>query len=252
MKKLLVALALAAGALTATPRAEATPVPCLVCGSSVLVSPGMEATVSYAVISGASFAAELGTHGIGFGGATCVCDTCADGTPCNDDSQCPGVGDSCGTLRCLGGANANAPCTTPGVSDPVCMPAPCGNLGEPTKPNSCTGASNCTAGSCPTGPFNGFCGPVETFRGCLAPSDCPFPGDTCSFIAQPCLDSYTGTIGDTITATGAPDLPVNDSSDPTLASTFCIAPVAAGSINSATGLPGPGRVTLTGTANGLP
>jgi hypothetical protein len=131
--------------------------------------------------------------------------------------------------------------------------APCGNLGEPTKPNACNGS--CTSlgggkGECDfSGPFNGNCTPVETFRGCNVDGDCPFAGDTCGFGARPCfLDG--GVVGGTIDAFGANDPPVNDLSVPTLASVFCIAPTTSGAINSAAGLPGAGRVTLVGDANG--
>jgi hypothetical protein len=50
------------------PRAEAVPVPCIVCGSVALGAPGVDGTVSFAVISGASFAAEVAGHSIGFFG----------------------------------------------------------------------------------------------------------------------------------------------------------------------------------------
>jgi hypothetical protein len=188
----------------------------------------------------------------------CICDTCATAAaePCNSDSQCPGMAaGSCGGLRCLGGGANGAPCTMPGIGDPVCMGAPCGNLGEPTKPNGCT-SGTCTAvggneGECTTGPFPGNCSPTETFRGCTAPSDCPFLGDTCVFAALECfLDN--GIVGGSIVAVGAPDTPVNDDSDPTLASVFCVQPTGASAINTASGLPGAGRVTITGNAQGKP
>jgi len=66
MKRLSVALALLAGLFVASPRAEAGPVACIVCGSAPLTAPGTESVVSFAVISGATFAAEVGAHGIGF------------------------------------------------------------------------------------------------------------------------------------------------------------------------------------------
>jgi len=188
----------------------------------------------------------------GFGGSTCLCSTCDSlaAEPCNKDSDCLiGTGTICGGLRCLGGGAAGTPCTTPGIGDPACSGAPCGTIGEPTKPNGCT--VSCVAGACAAGPFNGFCGPVETFRGCLVASDCPFPGDSCGFIAQPCFDD-NGVVGASISASGVADPPVNDDSTPTLASVFCIAPTAASAINSATGLPGAGRVTLSGAAVGQP
>jgi hypothetical protein len=139
--------------------------------------------------------------------------------------------------------------------DPACSGAPCGMLGEPTKPNGCSSGS-CTPvggneGECTTGPFPGNCSPTETFRGCSVASDCTFAGDTCVFAALECfLDN--GIVGNTIVAQGMADMPVNDVSNPTLGSVFCIQPTGAGAINTASGLPGAGRVTLTGTATGFP
>jgi len=210
----------------------------------------------------------------GFTSLTCMCDTCATAAaePCNEDADCPGgASGSCGGLRCTTGGSQGATCTLAGsVADPDChahctgagVPdACCTGLGtgffcsactvpgEPTKPNPCV-SGLCTAGEC-TDFSPGYCGPQETFRGCLAASDCPFPGDSCAAVDQPCFDD-DGVVGATISATGAADVPVNDDSSPTLASVFCVAPVAEAAINTATGLPGAGRVTLTGAAQGLP
>lgn len=69
MKHLIALAALLAVSLSWQQRAEATPVPCIACGSTALGVPGVDGTVSFAVISGASFNAELATHGIGFLGA---------------------------------------------------------------------------------------------------------------------------------------------------------------------------------------
>ena len=66
--KLSIVVALFAGLLVWQPQAEAVPIPCIVCGSIALGAPGIEATVSFAVITGASFAAEVAGHGIGFFG----------------------------------------------------------------------------------------------------------------------------------------------------------------------------------------
>ncbi len=209
----------------------------------------------------------------GFGAATCICDTCATAAaePCNKDADCPGaIAGSCGGPRCTSGGSFGAACTLPGsIFDPLCHAhctgpgtpeacctgagtgiacSPCSNPGEPTKPNPCL-SGMCTAGVC-TDVSNGYCGPTESFRGCFVDSDCPFPGDTCTFLDQPCFDD-NGVVGGTIEATGAPDVPINDNSSPTLASTFCVAPVAAAAINTATGLPGAGRVTLKGLAEGF-
>ncbi len=215
-----------------------------------------------------------GCTAFGFGGSTCICDTCATAAaePCNSDANCPGaIVGSCGGLRCTSGGSFGAACTMGGsIFDPACHAhctgpgapeacctglgtgiacSPCSTPGEPTKPNPCL-SGMCTAGAC-TDVSNGYCGPTEGFRGCAVDSDCTFAGDTCTFLDQPCFDD-NGVVGGIIAASGAPDVPVNDDSRPTLASTFCVAPVAAAAINTATGLPGAGRVTLTGDAVGQP
>ena len=47
---------------------------------------------------------------------------------------------------------------------------------------------------------------------------------------------------------------IDDVSNPTLAALFCIGPTTSGSVNSAAGLPGLGRLQLTGHSvdNGTP
>ena len=45
---------------------------------------------------------------------------------------------------------------------------------------------------------------------------------------------------------------IDDVSNPTLASLFCIGPTTSGSVNAAAGLPGLGRLQLPGNAKGLP
>jgi hypothetical protein len=130
----------------------------------------------------------------------------------------------------------------------------CGRKGLSTKPNGCEVTCDPVGGGegeCSAGPFEGTCQPTETFRGCSVDGDCPFAGDTCVSDALECFLT-DGTVGDTIDAFGSPDLPVNDTSQPTLGAAFCIQPTGASGINTAAGLPGAGRVTLTGDANGLP
>jgi hypothetical protein len=48
------------------------------------------------------------------------------------------------------------------------------------------------------------------------------------------------------------DVPMADTSHPTLGSVFCVGPTSLTSVNNASGLPGPGRVTIKGRALGLP
>ena len=56
----------------------------------------------------------------------------------------------------------------------------------------------------------------------------------------------------TLTAVGMEDLPMNDTSNPTLAAVFCVGPTTATDVDAAAGLPGPGRVTIKGTAVARP
>jgi hypothetical protein len=73
----------------------------------------------------------------------------------------------------------------------------------------------------------------------------------CVFFPRECfLDN--GTVGGSIIAVGIADPPVNDEASPKLVSTFCVKSVGASSVNTAAGLPGAGRVTLRGLAQGLP
>jgi hypothetical protein len=134
--------------------------------------------------------------------------------------------------------------------------------GQSTAPNQCDVADDCVADPgrpspndrlCSQGPFEQFCSPVETFRGCTLNGDCTFAGDTCSLGKfRDCFDN--GNLGDVVTATGNADPPVNHESDPTLAALFCIGPTSSSAVNSAAGLPGLGRLELTGHAveNGTP
>jgi hypothetical protein len=64
------------------------------------------------------------------------------------------------------------------------------------------------------------------------------------------LTGVNGT--NTLTAVGMADPPVNDSSTPTLGAVFCVGPTGSSSVNAVSGLPGPGRATIQGTALGLP
>jgi hypothetical protein len=198
--------------------------------------------------------------GTSCGGAPCASGADCVSAVCNFPSGFPGecstLAGRCGGPRCLGGAtNPGAPCFFP----PNCSggTAPCGVLGEPTKPNACQGTCTQVAGAiagegeCAMGPFGGKCTPSEPFKGCNASSECTFPGDTCVFGARDCfLDN--GAVGGSIVAVGAPDAPVNDAANPKLVSAFCIKSVGQSSVNTAAGLPGPGRVSLRGLARGLP
>jgi hypothetical protein len=191
-------------------------------------------------------------------GKKCFCDTCATAAaePCSTNADCPG-GAACGGLRCRGGANNGNACTTAGTST-ECPGGACGVPGQASAPNACDEAGTCTAvggsnsGECSAGPFEQFCSPHDVFRSCTGDGECPFAGDTCSLGKnRPCfLDN--GNVGGSASATGAADVPVNGVSHPTLSALFCIAPTSSSAVNSAAGLPGLGRLQLTGTATEVP
>jgi hypothetical protein len=214
------------------------------------------------------------------GGKACTADSaCPSGTcngrPCTTGTDCPSgtcTSGFCSTLagicggstgqRCAGGTNVGAPCN----SSTQCPGSACNIPGAATAPNQCDlGSGDCsnpTPGDnspptsptdfiCMSGPFEQFCGPTETFRGCGSDTDCQFPGDTCSVGRfRECFDN--GLIGDTVTARGVQSTPVNDASTPTLAALFCVGPTTASAVNTAAGLPGLGKLELPGDASGLP
>jgi hypothetical protein len=64
---------------------------------------------------------------------------------------------------------------------------------------------------------------------------------------------FSGKNGtNTLIAVGMEDPPVADVSHPTLGAVFCVAPTGCTAVNNVAGLPGPGRVTIKGTAVGKP
>ncbi|MGB5718366.1 MAG: hypothetical protein WBN81_14895, partial [Gammaproteobacteria bacterium] len=69
MKKLLIALPLFIAGLAIQGQAVATAINVIQSGSTTISGPAVDGTVSYAVISGTDFNAELATHGIGFFGS---------------------------------------------------------------------------------------------------------------------------------------------------------------------------------------
>jgi hypothetical protein len=190
----------------------------------------------------------------------CQCDTCADtaGEVCATNADCPG-GHPCGLRHCSAGANVGNPCAV--VSE--CPGGACIKPGSATAANQCDAASgDCVADPgtpspndrvCSSGPLEMFCGPVETFRGCAVNTDCPRVGDTCSVSRfRNCFDN--GIVGETLEASGHADPPSGHQSNPTLAALFCVGPTTSASVNSAAGLPGLGRLELTGHSvdNGTP
>jgi len=124
----------------------------------------------------------------GFTSLKCNCDTCADDvlTPCRTDADCPASA-PCGGNRCLPpSTNLGDSCGAP--SD--CTGGPCGNIGEPTKPNACidavctpnpTDTDTIDEGWCLAGPFENQCS-IESFRLCTVHDDCrpEIEGGTCT------------------------------------------------------------------------
>jgi hypothetical protein len=256
-----------AGVCDAGPRAG---LPCVVQGHSALfdddtsldcppdTTQGLAHPLPLALGTGAHTVTLSATSPVctatGFTNARCHCDTCATAAaePCRGDADCPGtLPGSCGGLRCLGGSATGAPCGSLGFGDPACDDAPCGVLGEPSKPNACNGGV-CTAvgggtGECTGGPFTGSCSPTETFRNCTATSDCPVAGDGCTFLARPCFPG-TGTIGESLSASGAPDAPVAGTFMPALAGFGCVPNEVSGSVFGNRSAPAPARVEIGVTA----
>jgi hypothetical protein len=212
----------------------------------------------------------------GQAGEKCLCDTCnnINAEPCSANADCPDpagpIGAICGGKRCIGGTNngtactANSECPSGGL---------CQKPGEPTKPSAClddTATANtldCTdtapvdgEGECDKGPVVNTCSVASGHgqRGCLNDADCGGGAGSCTTTNRLCFltGDIPGGVGNdgtgTLIANGQEDPPVGDVSHPVLGAVFCIAPTGSSSVNNVAGLPGPGRVTIKGTAEGLP
>ena len=203
-------------------------------------------------------------------GNKCLCETCnnAAATPCDSNADCVAVGATvCGGRRCVGGTNDGGVCTAAGAVT-ACPEGLCGWAGEPSKPAAClddTATVNqldCAdgdgdgEGECTAGPITKTCSVASGHgqRACGSDADCGGAVGSCVADNRPCFLTggtvLTGT--GTLTAQGVEDPPVNDVSHPILAAVFCVGPTTAGAVNAVAGLPGPGRVTIKGTALGLP
>ncbi|MCC6767165.1 MAG: hypothetical protein IT293_21140 [Deltaproteobacteria bacterium] len=204
-------------------------------------------------------------------GNKCLCDTCnnAAASPCSTNADCVAVGATqCGGKRCLSGANNGAPCS----NNAACPGGSCARPGEPTKPASCLDNTNTATldcldgdgdgeGECSVGPTDQNCSVASGHaqRGCLADADCGGGSGSCQVASRQCFLTGGGTFQanaldgtDTLVAVGMEDTPMNDTSHPTLGAVFCVGPTGAAAVNNVAGLPGPGRVTIKGTAKGLP
>jgi len=253
--------------------------------TSVLASLPIDLTNTTGTAARTLSAASPNCRANGFTTNKCMCDTCdtAAAEPCFTNADCPAT-HICGGKRCTGGANNGAPCTV--ASE--CPTGACQVPGLASAPNSCNGgAGDCVAGGtpgpndgeCSSGPTDFFCQPNGTMIGCGSDADCATagvkscvgganaghvcgvasecPGGTCNDelctgvkVRECFLDN--GISGGVDTATGQAIVPVNDSSDPTLAALFCIGPTTSTSVNAAAGLPGLGRLELQGHAQGIP
>jgi hypothetical protein len=216
----------------------------------------------------------------GESGEKCLCDTCNNGNqePCDANSDCPDpagpIGPICGGRRCIGGTNSGAACTT----NTECPSGGiCNKPGEPTKPSAClddtntvntldcsdtiqSGSNTDGEGECLQGPVTTHCSvaPGHAQRGCVVDGDCGGGVGSCEAENRQCFltgDVPGGSGKDgtgTLIAVGMEDTPMNDVSNPTLGAVFCVGPTGSASVNNVAGLPGPGRVTIRGTATGLP
>jgi hypothetical protein len=204
----------------------------------------------------------------------CLCDPCnnAAATPCQINADCVAVGATiCGGRRCLGGTNNGGTCVG-GAASQCPGGGICARAGEPSKTSAClddTSTVNildCSdtapvdgEGECTAGPVTGTCTTASGHgqRACGVDGDCGGALGSCLFANRPCFLTGSATgfgkVGTTtLIAVGAVSAPMNDSSTPTLGAVFCVGPTTAGSVNAVAGLPGPGRITIKGTATGQP
>ena len=215
----------------------------------------------------------------GLAGFGCSSNANCTGGVCGNDpgiQPCPICNST--TNKCNGGPNEGASCT-PGDSaigghpeyptshdcPPPHVGAEIGGLpipfnlttGMATKPAFSTGAGNGKSqifcAFCKN-PLGGFQNPATPPTGCTADSQCT----TAPFTS--CEQNLNGAFGhadtDSITEIGenAPNLAtaVNHSGPSTLVSVFCIPPAFDSTTDTNGGLPGPGAVSLPGTAQLLP
>ena len=206
-------------------------------------------------------------------GEKCMCQTCnnLESTPCFTNADCVAVGATvCGGNRCIGGSNAGAPCTNVTACPGGGL---CARQGEPTRPSAClddsstVGVLDCVdsngdgEGECTAGPITQNCSVASGHaqRGCTTDAECGGVAGSCQSANRLCFLTGGGTFQpnaldgtDTLIAVGQEDPPQNDVSNPTLGAVFCVGPTGSASVNNVAGLPGPGRVTIKGTALGLP
>jgi hypothetical protein len=155
--------------------------------------------------------------------------TCVGG--CNDFGNCTGA------FACNGGGNDQVPCT-------VASECPGGTCDEQCPGGSCVAGNE---GTCAAGPFEQFC-QIDRFRSCSTNAQCPRSGDSCSFGKNRDCFTDNGVLTGSVVASGLPYPSCGGVGSGTVAALFCIPPTSSGSINSVSGLPGLGRISLPYTA----
>ena len=211
----------------------------------------------------------------GLAGASCSLNANCPGGFCGSDpaiQPCPICNPT--TLKCNGGPNEGASCT-PGSSavssafptSHDCPPPHVGaevggvpmpfslTTGTASKTSFSTGSgnskSNIFCGLCKN-PLGGFQNPPTPANGCTSDAQCTTPPFTS------CEQNLNGAFGhpdaDTITEVGeaAGDLSDGAQHNSTLVSVFCISPFYDSMFDTNWGFPGPGAVSLPGTAQLLP
>ncbi len=164
----------------------------------------------------------------GFTSQKCFCDTCATAgaEPCFTSGDCPGH------AACDGSTLGGAATRPDGCAPPDGAPDGCQTTGD--------------EGQCVDGPVSPHCGSGEEWRSCFQNSDCPLTND-CVQDLKECFGG-NGTLGQSVTATGAADPPTAGVGQPTLGALFCMRPASSPAINTAFGFPGLGRIHVPVTA----
>lgn len=195
-------------------------------------------------------------------GEKCFCQTCNSlaGEPCFSNADCPISGGNpgvCGSNRCIGGANAGAPCSPSSPS--TCPAGVCGRIGEPTKPDACIDDTTTPFDCVDLGGDEGECsqGPVVTYcdnhpnRTCFSDAHCDGVSGACKVKNRPCFLG-NALLGSGLTVSGAATPPVADVAEPTdLAVLSCVGATGSAILNNIGGYPGlvrsaqPGRLTFS-------
>ena len=261
------------GTVPGRPDFGQTSLDCPIASGSLIATLPIDLSNATAPVTKTVTATSPGCSGVA--GEKCLCDTCnnINAEPCDANADCPDpagpIGPICGGKRCIGGTNAGAACT----GNTECPSGGlCARPGEPTKTSACLddtntpGVLDCTdtapvdgEGECTQGPVTTSCSVASGHaqRGCTVDADCGGGVGSCESNNRECFLTGSATgfgiVGTTtLIANGMADIPMNDVAHPTLGAVFCVGPTGSTSVNNVAGLPGPGRVTIRGTATGLP